>query len=104
MFKVTAAAAQQVKEAAKQGGTEGMPLRLAAQKKADGSFDYRMGFDQGTDDDIRISIEGVDVVMAPEFVPLLNETTLDFVEMEPGDFQFIFVNPQDANYTPRADA
>ena len=104
MFKVTPAAAEQVKNAAQQGGTEGMALRLAAQKKADGSVDYRMGFDEGSEDDISFNSEGVSVIMAPEFVPLLDKTTLDFVELEQGESQFVFVNPEDANYSPQADA
>jgi iron-sulfur cluster assembly protein len=100
MFKVTPQAAQQVRVAAEQGGTAGMALRLAAQKRPDGSIDYRMGFDEATEDDIRFSAEGVQIVMAPEFVPLLDAATLDFVELDSGDAQFIFVNPNDANYTP----
>ena len=33
---------------------------------------------------------------------LLEGTTLDYVELEPGEHQFIFMNPNDANYTPPA--
>ena len=73
---------------------------MAAQKKPDGSIDYRMGFDQKTEEDIALNSQGIEVVMAPEYVPLLNEATLDYVEMEPGKFHFIFLNPQDANYSP----
>jgi len=104
MFKVTEAAAQQVKSAAQQSGTEGMALRLAAQRHADGSYDYRMGFDEVTEDDIRFASEGVEIVMAPEFVPLLDNTTLDFVALEDGESQFIFINPDDANYSPAHEA
>ncbi|MDJ0738145.1 MAG: iron-sulfur cluster assembly accessory protein [Gammaproteobacteria bacterium] len=100
MFKVTPQAAEQVKVAAEQGGTAGMALRLAAQKRPDGSIDYRMGFDEATEDDIRFDSQGVQIVMAPEFVPLLDAATLDFVELEPGESQFIFLNPADANYVP----
>ena len=100
MFKVTPQAAEQVKTAAQQGGTPGMALRLAAQQRPDGSIDYRMGFDEATEDDIRFSSEGVQIVMAPEYVPLLDAATLDFVELEPGDPQFIFLNPKDANSSP----
>ena len=62
----------------------------------------------GTTDDllyqtIRFSSEGVQIVMAPEFVPLLDAATLDFVELEPGDSQFIFLNPNDANYVPPSE-
>ena len=100
MFKVTPQAAEQVKVAAEQGGTAGMALRLAAQKRPDGSIDYRMGFDEGTEDDIRFSSEGVQIVIAPEYVPLLDSGTLDFVRLEEGDHQFIFLNPNDPTYVP----
>ncbi len=104
MFKMTETAANQVRTAAKQGGTEGMALRMAAHKKEDGSFDYLMGFDQLKDEDLRVTSHGVDVIMAPEFAPLLDQTVMDYVEMEEGDFRFIFLNPKDANYTPPTDA
>jgi iron-sulfur cluster assembly protein len=100
MFKLTTAAAEQVVKAAQQGGTEGMSLRLAAFQKPDGAIDYRIGFDEPTEDDIRMTCEGVDVVMTPEQVPLLDQTTMDYVEMEPGQFRFIFLNPKDPHYTP----
>jgi iron-sulfur cluster assembly protein len=100
MFKMTAAAAEQVLEAAKQGGTEGMSLRLAASQNADGSIDYRMGFDDATEDDIRFTVEGIDIVMAPEYVPVLDQATMDFVELEPGQHHFIFLNPKDRTSKP----
>jgi iron-sulfur cluster assembly protein len=104
MFKVTAAAAEQVLSAAKQGGTEGLPLRLAAQQQADGSIDYRMGFDDVSEDDIQLTSEGIDIVMAPEHVPLLDDATMDYVEIEPGQYHFIFLNPKDADFTPPTES
>ncbi len=100
MFKITAAASKQIREAARQGGTEGMVLRLAARQKEDGAIDYLMGFDEVKEDDVRIDSEGVEIVMMPEHAELLDETTMDYVEIEEGDFRFIFLNPKDANYTP----
>jgi len=100
MFKVTPAAAAQVKHAAEQSGAEGLVLRLAATRRPDGAIDYRMGFDESGEDDIRIKCEGVDIVMAPEYVPLLDKAVMDFVELAAGDSQFIFLNPEDANYAP----
>lgn len=100
MFKVTPAAADQVKIAAQQGGTEGMSLRFAATRRQDGTFEYQMGFDEAAEEDIRFNSEGVDIVMAPEHVPLLDSATLDFVELEKGDKQFIFLNPLDPSYVP----
>ncbi len=104
MFRVTQAAATQVKAAARQGGTDGMPLRLAAQQKADGSIDYLMGFDEASEEDIRLTSEGVEIVMVPESVPLLDEALMDYVELEQGEHRFIFINPKDANYSPPTDA
>ncbi|MBW9264507.1 MAG: iron-sulfur cluster assembly accessory protein [Candidatus Thiodiazotropha sp. (ex. Lucinisca nassula)] len=100
MFKITPRAAQQIQQAAKMGGTEGMALRFAAQKKEDGSFDYLMGFDDAKDDDIQFDSGGVSVIMEPEYFSLLDETTMDFAELDDGESQFIFINPKDSNYTP----
>ncbi len=100
MFTLTESAAEQIRSAASRGGADGMALRLAAVRNEDGSYDYRMGFDDVTDDDISFRQSGVEIVMAPEYVPLLDETTLDFVEMDDGQQQFIFLNPKDSNYVP----
>ena len=100
MFKITDAAAEQVRSAARQGGTEGMSLRIAAHQKSDGAIDYLMGFDEVNEEDIRTVTQGVEVVMTPEYVPLLDEAVMDYVELEKGDFKFIFSNPKDANYSP----
>jgi len=62
-----------------------------------------MGFDEPTEDDIRLTSEGVDVVIAPEYVPLLDQTVMDYVELEPGQFHFIFLNPKDPTYRPPSD-
>ena len=81
------------------GGTEGMALRFAAQQKEDGSFDYLMGFDDAKDEDIQFDSEGINVIMEPEFFALLDETTMDFAELDDGESQFIFLNPKDSNYS-----
>jgi len=105
MFKLTPAAAEQVLKAAKQGNAEGMSLRLAASQTADGTIEYRMGFEDSIrDEDIRFRSEGVDLVMSPEDVPLLDDATMDYVEIEEGMPHFIFLNPKDPNYKPPADA
>lgn len=100
MFKLTRAAIGQIQEAARQGGNQGQSLRLAAFRKADGSIDYRMGFDENTEDDIHLDCDGIRVIMAPDYVPLLDQATLDYVELEPGQFHFIFINPKDSGYSP----
>ncbi|MCU7814317.1 MAG: iron-sulfur cluster assembly accessory protein [Candidatus Thiodiazotropha sp. (ex Lucinoma kastoroae)] len=100
MFKITPRAAQQIQQAAKMGGTEGMTLRFAAQLKEDGSYDYLMGFDDAKDDDIQFDSEGISVIMEPEYFSLLDETMMDFAELDDGESQFIFINLKDSNYSP----
>lgn len=100
MFKVTEPAAEQIRNAAQLSGADGMSLRLAAHTRPDGSIEYKMGFDEGTDEDIVFKSEGISIVMEPEYVPLLDETLLDYVELDEGGRQFIFHNPRDPNYTP----
>ncbi|WP_058553427.1 iron-sulfur cluster assembly accessory protein [Thiohalocapsa sp. ML1] len=103
MFKLTPAAAEQVLKAAKQGNAEGLSLRLAAEQKPDGAIEYRMGFEDSiSDDDIRFQSEGVDIVMSPEDVPLLDQATMDYAEVEPGKLHFVFLNPKDPHYKPPA--
>ncbi|MES9898160.1 MAG: iron-sulfur cluster biosynthesis family protein [Sedimenticola sp.] len=103
MFKVTEAAAEQIKEAAKQGGTEGMALRMAARKKDDGSIEYIMGFDEEREQDTRVDADGTNVVISPDSVALLEEAVMDYVEMAEGDFRFIFLNSKDPTYVPPSD-
>ena len=103
MFKITPRAADQIRQAAKLGGTEGMALRFAAQKKDDGTFDYLMGFDDAKEEDIQFDTEGVSVVMTPEYYSLLDETTMDFAELSDGEKQFIFLNPKDRNYSEKKE-
>jgi iron-sulfur cluster assembly protein len=100
MFRITPAAADQIRKAAEQGGTEGMPLRLAVRENADGSFNYKMGFDEPAENDLRIVSEGIEVVMDPGDQEKLDECVLDFVELEPGNWHFIFLNPADPHYVP----
>lgn len=103
MITLTSAAARQIKESARQGKMEGMPLRLAVTRQQDGSFHYAMGFDDVPgEDDARMVSEGIEIVVAPSSRPLLEGTAVDYVELEPGQFRFIFLNPNDPEYVPPA--
>jgi iron-sulfur cluster assembly protein len=93
---VTPDAARQIVTAAGSSDAGGLALRIAASREADGSLDYAMGFDNVRKGDITLTSEGIDLLVAEEHRELLAGMTLDFVEYEPGDFRFIFVNPNDA--------
>lgn len=101
MITITPAAAAQIHTAAKQGQLEGMALRIAAKRGGDGSIQYAMGFDDATrSDDTRFSSAGVELVVGATSTMLLDGTTLDYVELEAGHSEFIFMNPNDPNYRP----
>ena len=100
MITVTPSAAQQIRIAATQSDADEMGLRIAARRDADGSLHYAMGFDEARNDDRVVSSEGIALVVSPQHADLLDGMTLDFVEFEPGDFRFIFVNPNDVAGEP----
>ena len=101
MITITPNAAEHIRNSAKQGNMMGMPLRVACQKQEDGSFHYAVGFDdQHQQGDETYTSEGIDLVVGLTSVPLLRGTVIDYVELEPGQFEVIFMNPNDPNYKP----
>jgi iron-sulfur cluster assembly protein len=100
MFTVTKAAAGQIRESAHSSDTEELALRVAATRKPDGAIEYRMGFDEVGVEDVLLNSRGVDVVFTSSDKELLNGTVLDYVEIEPGQFRFVFMNPNDPHYRP----
>jgi iron-sulfur cluster assembly protein len=101
MITITAAAAKQILESARQSGVEKPSLRIAAKRMANGGIDYGMGFDDHEkDSDLVFKTQGVTLLVEPASVDLLKNAVLDFVEMEPGDRRFIFMNPNDPDYRP----
>lgn len=101
MITITKRAAEQILLAAEQGHMQGLALRLAPFRREDGSIEYnKMGFDEIKEGDVLISSDGVDIVFEPVYKELLNGATLDFVEIESGQPNFIFLNPNDPHYVP----
>jgi len=100
MITVTSAAAAQIKLSADQSKAEGMSLRIAASRNDDNSIHYGMGFDDSKEDDITITTDDIEIIVSTGSAELLRDTVIDFVELEPDKFQFIFLNPNDPNYKP----
>ena len=99
MITLTPEAAKQIRLSAKESNLEGLPLRLAATRNPDGSLHYGMGFDDVKEMDTTYTSEGVDIIVSEVSRDLLNGMTVNYVELEPGKYQFIFENPNDPNYT-----
>jgi len=98
LITVTDAAAAQIRASADQTGGAAAGLRIAARLDAQGTIEYGMGFDEKKDDDLEVVSGGVTVLVSPGSVELLTGATLDYVELNPGELRFIFVNPNDPSH------
>ncbi|MBA4177675.1 MAG: iron-sulfur cluster assembly accessory protein [Leptothrix sp. (in: Bacteria)] len=96
MFSITPSATQELLAAAARSDAAGMGLRVAARQVADGSIEYGMGFDDEREDDEPVAFDGLKVLLGSPSRPLLQDTVLDYVEIEPGRFDFVFVPPDAA--------
>ncbi|MEE9343236.1 MAG: iron-sulfur cluster assembly accessory protein [Gammaproteobacteria bacterium] len=96
MITVTPSAATHIKASAKQSNTLGMPLRIAVMKMDNGDFHYALGFDDSArEGDEIFTSEGIDIVTAPTSLSLLTGTVIDYVQLEEGKEEVIFINPND---------
>ncbi|MBL0124509.1 MAG: iron-sulfur cluster assembly accessory protein [Betaproteobacteria bacterium] len=91
MFRLTPQAATQIHSAALASNAAEMALRVAAKQGSDGEIEYVMGFDDEHENDTALSVEGVRVVISRHSAALLADIELDYVELTPGEFNFIFV-------------
>jgi len=100
MITVTPQAAEQILKSARQAGLDEACLRLAARLGDKGAIEYGMGFDDRADGDTQIQSNDIKVLIAPGCVELLTGATLDYVEINPGEPRFIFINPNDPSHKP----
>jgi iron-sulfur cluster assembly protein len=104
MITITPNAAKQIRQASEKADAEDMYLRLAAKREDGGDIEYGMGFDDMGGQDQIYTSEGIDVLISDSCKDLLNGATLDYVEINPGEFEFIFANPNDSRHqTPKPD-
>ena len=76
-------------------------LRVAAKRTSDGSVQYAMGFDKIQESDISSRRHGIEILVAPTSADLLSGVVLDYVQNDgEEEMQFIFLNPNDPNFTP----
>jgi len=99
MITLTSKAVKQMELSAEQGDMQRVPVRIAIQEQEDGSFHYAMGYDkQRLPGDVFINVEEVSLVVAKKSQELAEGMTIDYVELEPGKYEFIFLNPNDPTY------
>ena len=99
MITVTREAAEQIARSAAQAGSGGA-LRIAARLGDKGAIEYGMGFDHAAEGDTQVESSGVTLLVSPGSIELLTGATLDYVELNPGEWRFIFINPNDPSHKP----
>lgn len=101
MIKISTRAIEQIIHSIDHGEMQALPLRIAIKKQQDGSFHYAMGFDQQRlPGDHFVTVSGINLVVSETSQPLAEGMTIDFVELEAGSPEFIFLNPNDPTYVP----
>lgn len=104
MITVTPDAATQIEFSAKESGINEPVLRVAVKQLEDGSLHYAIGFDEAIlESDIRFESQGVQMVVSDSSRPLAENMTIDYVKLDSGDMNFIFLNPNDKNYNAKSD-
>lgn len=99
LLTITARAAEEIHRAAAASGAEGMALRLAAKEEPDGSLRIGMGFDGERVNDERVETAGVSLLVSRLSRDLLENATLDFVELGTGGHGFVVYAPSGEEQT-----
>ena len=100
MITVTPQAAEQILKTEPAAAAGATCLRLAARLDDQGTIEYAMGFDDRAEGDLLVAAGGVTLLVSPGSVELLTGATLDYVEINPGEPRFIFINPNDPSHRP----
>ncbi len=100
MITITPQAAAQIRKSAQQADLAQITLRLAARLGDKGAIEYGMGFDDKAEGDAQFESGDIKVLVSPGCVELLAGATLDYVEINPGEERFIFINPNDPSHKP----
>lgn len=105
MIIITPQAAEQIKNSIRQQPAPGAAcLRIAARLEGKGTIAYGMGFDEKVDGDMHVVAGGINLLVSAGSVELLTGATLDYVEIDPGEPRFIFINPNDPSHkTPKPE-
>ena len=99
MIKITAEAATKFRKEIAKDENKGFKLKIAVMKKEDNNFHYALGFDDNiTSNDKTFNVDDVDIVISNTSLDMCDGMTVDYVELDKGQYNFIFLNPKDPNY------
>jgi iron-sulfur cluster assembly protein len=90
MISLTREAADQIRTSALQSGAENLGLRVAARVNDAGMLEFGMGFDDERSNDSAVDSWGVTLLINAQSKPYLDDVTIDFAEVNPGESRFVF--------------
>lgn len=91
MISLTKEAAEQVRASARESGADNMALRIAARVNQAGMLEFGMGFDDERSNDTIVDSWGVTLLINAESAAMLDDVTIDFSEVNPGEHRFVFM-------------
>jgi len=100
VITITPQAAEQILKSTRQSAAGEACLRLAARLDGKGGIEYGMGLDDFAEGDVQVQTGEIKILVAAGSVELLTGATLDYVEINPGEPRFIFINPNDPSHKP----
>lgn len=104
MITISPNATSQIELSAQQSDINNAVMRIAIRKLDDGSFHYALGFDDAISaQDVQFESGGINLVVSPDSLDLARELMIDYVELDSGEKNFIFINPADPNCTIPSD-
>ena len=104
IFEISDAASKQILASSESSSSKDWPLRIAVNVDGNGKFNYLMGFDKSKEEDLRLKINKVEIIIAPDSMINLKNCKLDYVEIDKDKHEFIFLNPNDPAYVPPDDS
>jgi iron-sulfur cluster assembly protein len=90
MITLTKQAAEQIRTAAVDSGADNLGLRIAARVNDAGMLEFGMGFDEERSNDSAVDSWGVTLLINAQSKPYLDDVTIDFAEVNPGESRFVF--------------
>jgi iron-sulfur cluster assembly protein len=105
MIELTPAAARRIHLALEDSG-EGLGIRVAARRNAQGGIEYALGFDEQREGDVAVQEKGVPLLIGPASRSLLQGVCIDFGEIGAGQSGYLFIAPEasPSSAAPAADA
>jgi iron-sulfur cluster assembly protein len=91
MISLTKEAAEQIRLAAQQSDAANLGLRVAARINDAGMMEFGMGFDEERSNDAIVDSWGVTLLVNAQSAPMLDDVTIDFSEVAPGESRFVFM-------------